>query len=55
MEEFTFLREFDAATDHVAVAQIMKTKTEPATTRIMRLLGRFLLTVLTCIMSKVGI
>ena len=30
-------REFDAAVDHVAVAQIMKTKTEPATTRIMRL------------------
>ena len=33
-------REFDAAVDHVAVAQIMKAKTEPATTRIMRLLGR---------------
>ena len=33
-------REFDAAVDHVAVAQIMKTKTEPATTRIMRLLNR---------------
>ena len=32
-------REFDAAVDHVAVAQIMKTKTEPAT-RIMRLLDR---------------
>ena len=31
-------REFDAAVDHVAVAQIMKAKTEPATTRIMRLL-----------------
>ena len=30
-------REFDAAVDHVAVAQIMKAKTEPATTRIMRL------------------
>ena len=30
--------EFDAAVDHVAVAQIMKAKTEPATTRIMRLL-----------------
>ena len=33
-------REFDAAVDHAAVAQIMKTKTEPATTRIMRLLDR---------------
>ena len=33
-------REFDAAVDHVAVAQIIKSKTEPATTRIMRLLGR---------------
>ena len=33
-------REFDAAVDHVAVAQIMKDKTEPATTRIMRLLNR---------------
>ena len=33
-------REFDAAVDHVAVAQIMKTKTEIATTRIMRLLDR---------------
>ena len=33
-------REFDAAVDHVAVAQIMKAKTEPATTRIMRLLER---------------
>ena len=33
-------REFDAAVDHVAVAQIMKGKTEPATTRIMRLLDR---------------
>ena len=32
--------EFDAAVDHVAVAQIMKTKTEPATTKIMRLLDR---------------
>ena len=30
-------REFDAAVDHVAVAQIMKAKTEPATTSIMRL------------------
>ena len=30
--------EFDAAVDHVAVAQVMKAKTEPATTRIMRLL-----------------
>ena len=30
-------REFDAAVDHAAVAQIMKAKTEPATTRIMRL------------------
>ena len=33
-------REFDAAVGHVAVAQIMKAKTEPATTRIMRLLDR---------------
>ena len=32
-------REFDAV-DHAAVAQIMKAKTEPATTRIMRLLDR---------------
>ena len=31
-------REFDAAVGHVAVTQIMKAKTEPATTRIMRLL-----------------
>ena len=33
-------REFDAAVDHVAVTQILKAKTEPATTRIMRLLDR---------------
>ena len=33
-------RELDAAVDHAAVAQIMKAKTEPATTRIMRLLDR---------------
>ena len=33
-------REFDAAVDHAAVAQIMKAKTEPVTTRIMRLLDR---------------
>ena len=33
-------REFDAAVDHAAVAQIMKAKTEPATTRIMRLMDR---------------
>ena len=33
-------RKFDAAVDHVAVTQIMKAKTEPATTRIMRLLDR---------------
>ena len=33
-------REFDAAVDHVALTQIMKAKTEPATTRIMRLLDR---------------
>ena len=32
--------EFDAAVNHVAVAQIMKAKTEPATTRIMRLLDK---------------
>ena len=29
-------REFDAAVEHVAIAHIMKAKTEPATTRIMR-------------------
>ena len=33
-------REFDAAVDHAAVAQIVKAKTEPATTRIMKLLDR---------------
>ena len=33
-------REFDAAVDHVAVAQITKAKPEPATTRILRLLDR---------------
>ena len=33
-------REFDAAVDHVAITQILKAKTEPATTRIMRLLDR---------------
>ena len=33
-------REFDAAVDHVAVTHILKAKTEPATTRIMRLLDR---------------
>ena len=33
-------REFDAAVDHVAMAQIMKAKTEPVTSRIMRLLDR---------------
>ena len=33
-------REFDAAVDQATVAQIMKAKTEPATTRIMRLLDR---------------
>ena len=33
-------REFDAAENHAAVAQIMKAKTEPATTRIIRLLDR---------------
>ena len=33
-------REFDAAVYHVTVPQIMKAKTEPATTRIMRLLDR---------------
>ena len=33
-------RKFDAAVDHAAVAQIMKAKTKPATTRIMRLLDR---------------
>ena len=33
-------REFDAAVDHAAVAQIMKAKAEPATTRIKCLLER---------------
>ena len=33
-------REYDAPVDHVAVAQIMKDKTGPATTRIMKLLDR---------------
>ena len=33
-------REFDAAVDHVTMNQILKAKTEPATTRIMRLLDR---------------
>ena len=33
-------REFDAAVDHAAVAQIMKAKSELATTRIMRLCDR---------------
>ena len=33
-------REFDATVDHVAVTQILKAKTEPTTTRIMRLLDR---------------
>ena len=33
-------REFNAAVDHAAVVQIMKAKTEPATTRIMKLLHR---------------
>ena len=40
MEELLKHRELDAAVDHVAVAQIMKAETEPATTRIMRLLDR---------------
>ena len=33
-------REFDVAVDHVAVTSILKAKTEPATTRIMRLSDR---------------
>ena len=33
-------REFDAVVNHVSVAQIMKAKTEPATTRTKRLLDR---------------
>ena len=33
-------RKFDVAVDHVAVTQILKAKTDPATTRIMRLLDR---------------
>ena len=40
MENLLKHREFDADVDHVAVTQIMKAKTEPATTRIMRLLDR---------------
>ena len=40
MENLLKHREFDAAVYHAAVAQIMKAKTEPATTRIMRLLDR---------------
>ena len=40
MENLLKHREFDAAVDHAAVAQIMKVKTEPATIRIMRLLDR---------------
>ena len=31
-------REFDATVDHIAVTQILKAKTEPASNRIMRLL-----------------
>ena len=34
------MEKFDAGVDHVAVTQILKAKTEPATTRIMRLLDR---------------
>ena len=48
-------REFDAAVDHAAVAQIMKAKTEPATTRIMSYWIGYLHTVSICIMSKVDI
>ena len=33
-------RKLDVAVDHVSVTQILKAKTEPATTRIMRLLDR---------------
>ena len=33
-------REFDATVDHVAVTQILKAKTEPTTTKIMRILDR---------------
>ena len=33
-------REFDMAVDHIAVTQILKAKTEPATTKIIRLLNR---------------
>ena len=32
-------RKFDATVDHVTVTQILKAKTEPASNRIMRLLG----------------
>ena len=42
--------EFDAAVDHVAVTQILKAKTEPATTRIMRLLDRLAAYSLNCTM-----
>ena len=40
MENLLKHRESDAAVNHAAVAQIMKAKTEPAITRIMRLLDR---------------
>ena len=46
-------REFDTAVDHAAVAQIMKAKTEPATTRIMRLLDRLSAYSFNCTMLKV--
>ena len=42
MEESAKTQRIDAAVDHVAVTQIMKAKTEPATTRIMRLLDKLL-------------
>ena len=43
-------REFDVAVDHVAVTQILEAKTEPATTRIMRLLDRLTAYTLICTM-----
>ena len=48
-------REFDAGVDHAAVAQIMEAKTEPATTRIMRLFDRVSAYISTCIMSRAEI
>ena len=48
-------REFHAAVDHAAVAQIMKAKAEPATTRIKCLLERLASIVSICTMLRVKI